>query len=80
MKAVGIGMLTFFCILCAVQEKYFLFDVTTRKHILIPLLLSAASAAILVLNASDKKSKWYFKFWTDGTMILQFILLLLFSQ
>lgn len=80
MKAVGIIMLVLFCILSAVQEKYFLFDIASRKHIFIPLLFSATTAAILIVNASDKKTNWYFKFWTDGTMILQFLLLLLFSQ
>ncbi|MEO8087859.1 MAG: hypothetical protein ABI763_13630 [Bacteroidota bacterium] len=80
MKIVGIVMLLLFCMLCAFQEKYFLFDLTARKSILLPLLISAVAAAILILNASDKKTNWYFKFWTDGTMILQFLLLLLFDQ
>jgi 4-hydroxybenzoate polyprenyltransferase len=80
MKSVGIIMLVLFCILSAVQEKYFLFDVASRKPIFIPLLVSATTAAFLIMNASDKKTNWYFKFWTDGTMILQFLLLLLFSQ
>lgn len=79
MKAVGIIMLILFCILSALQEKYFLFDFVSRKPILIPLLVSAVAAAFLILYASDKKTNWYFKFWTDGTMILQFLLLLLFS-
>ncbi len=80
MKAVGITMLVLFCILSAVQEKYFLFDVASRKPIFIPLLVSATTAAFLILNATDKKTNWYFKLWTDGTMILQFLLLLLFGQ
>ena len=80
MKAVGIIMLVLFCILSAVQEKYFLFDVASRKPIFFPLLASAATAAFLIVFASDKKTNWYYKFWTDGTMILQFLLLLLFSQ
>ncbi|CAN5496639.1 hypothetical protein BH11BAC1_BH11BAC1_10010 [soil metagenome] len=80
MKVVGIAMLLLFCMLCAFQEKYFLFDLAARKSILLPLLISAVAAGILILNASDKKTNWYFKFWTDGTMILQFLLLLLFDQ
>gem|GEM_PF-1955631 len=79
MKAVGIFMLILFCILCAVHEKYFLFELSGRKTLFYPLMISAAAAAMLVLYASDEKSKWYFKFRTDGTMILQFLLLLLFN-
>ena len=80
MKAVGIIILLLFCILSAVHEKYFLFDLAGRKTFFIPLMLSAIAASWLVIFASDKKTNWYFKFWTDGTMILQFLLLLLFSQ
>ena len=60
--------------------KYFLFDFAGRKTFFIPLMLSAIAAGWLIVFASDKKTNWYFKFWTDGTMILQFLLLLLFNQ
>lgn len=79
MKIVGIVMLTLFCILCLVHEKYFFFELAGRKNFFYPLFVSALAAAYLVVMASDKKSNWYFKFWTDGTMILQFLLLLLFN-
>ena len=80
MKIVGLIILFLFCILSAVQEKYFMFDLAGRKTFFIPLMISAIAAAWLVVFASDRKSNWYFKFWTDGTMILQFLLLLLFNQ
>ncbi len=80
MKVVGLIMLLFFCLLSAMQEKYFSFDIVSRKAIFYPLVISALSAAFLILFASDKKSNWYLKFWTDGTMVLQFLLLLLFNQ
>jgi 4-hydroxybenzoate polyprenyltransferase len=80
MKVVGIIILLLFCILSAVHEKYFLFDFAGRKTFFIPLMLSAIAAGWLIVFASDKKTNWYFKFWTDGTMILQFLLLLLFNQ
>ncbi len=79
MKAVGIAMLILFSLLSAIHEKYFLFELAGRKSLFYPLLGSAAAAGFLVLAASDKKTNWYFKFWTDGTMILQFLLLLLFN-
>jgi 4-hydroxybenzoate polyprenyltransferase len=80
MKIVGLVILLLFCILSAVHEKYFFFDVAGRKTFFIPLMLSAFAAGWLIIFASDKKTNWYFKFWTDGTMILQFLLLLLFNQ
>ena len=80
MKVVGIVILVLFCILSAVHEKYFLFELAGRKSFFIPLMISAIAAAWLIVFASDKKSNWYFKFWTDGTMILQFLLLLLFNK
>ena len=80
MKTVGIIILLLFSVLCAAHEKYFLFDFTGRKSLFLPLLISAAAAAWLVWYASDKKTNWYYKFWTDGTMVLQFLLLLLFNQ
>jgi hypothetical protein len=80
MKIVGLIILLMFCILSAVHEKYFSFDLTGRKTFFIPLMISAMAAGWLIVFASDKKTNWYFKFWTDGTMILQFLLLLLFNQ
>ena len=80
MKGVGIFILLLFGILCAVHEKYFLFELAGRKTFFLPFVISAIAAAFLILFASDKKNNWYFKFWTDGTMILQFLLLLLFNQ
>jgi hypothetical protein len=80
MKIVGLIILFLFCILSAVHEKYFLFDLSGRKTFFFPLMISAIAAAFLVAFASDRKSNWYFKFWTDGTMILQFLLLLLFNK
>ena len=80
MKITGLIILFLFCILSAVHEKYFMFDLAGRKTFFIPLMISAIAAAWLVVFASDRKSNWYFKFWTDGTMILQFLLLLLFNQ
>ncbi len=80
MKSAGILMLVLFCLLCGLQEKFLLYDVASGKTFFYPFTLSAIAAAYLILNASDKKSKWYFKFWTDGTMILQFLLLLLFNH
>jgi len=80
MKVTGIIILLLFCILSAVHEKYFLFDLAGRKTFFLPLLISAMAASWLVVFASDTKSNWYFKFWTDGTMILQFLLLLLFNK
>lgn len=80
MKIVGLIILFLFCILSAVHEKYFMFDLASRKEIFIPLMISALAAGWLILFASDKKTNWYFKFWTDGTMILQFLLLLLFNK
>jgi len=80
MKIVGLIIMLLFCLLSAVHEKYFLFDLAGRKTFFIPLMISAIAAAWLIIFASDKKSNWYFKFWTDGTMILQFLLLLLFNK
>jgi hypothetical protein len=80
MKVTGLVMLFLFTILCALHEKYFMFELAGRKNFFYPFLVSAIAAAGLVVFASDKKSNWYFKFWTDGTMILQFILLLLFNH
>ena len=80
MKYVGIFMLLLFCLLCGLQEKYLMYDVASGKTFFYPFLLSAVAAAFLVIYASDKQSKWYFKLWTDGTMVLQFLLLLLFNQ
>ena len=79
MKATGIFILLLFCLLSSVHEKYFLFDLAGRKSIFYPLLISAVAAAILILFSSDRWSNWYYKFWTDGTMILQLVLLLLFN-
>jgi len=80
MKQVGIVMLTAFCILCAIHEKNFAFVLGSRQAIFFPLAISALAAGWLIIQASDKKTNWYFKFWTDGTMILQFLLLLLFND
>ena len=79
MKSVGIMILLMFCLLSAIHEKYFLFELDSRTSIFYPLLCSALAAAFLVLFASEKRNNWYYKFWTDGTMILQLVLLLLFN-
>jgi 4-hydroxybenzoate polyprenyltransferase len=79
-KIIGLVFIAVFILLCGVHEKYFAFLVAGRQNIFFPLALSGIAAALLIVFASNQKSKWYFKFWTDGTMMMQFILLLLFNQ
>jgi hypothetical protein len=80
MKIIGLIFIFLFFILSAVHEEYFSFVIDGRKNIFLPLALSGIAAAVSILFASDKRTNWYFKFWTDGTMPLQFILLLLFNH
>jgi 4-hydroxybenzoate polyprenyltransferase len=79
-KTIGMVFIALFILLCALHEKYFGFVLDKRLNIFVPLALSGIAAGFLILFASNKKSNWYFKFWTDGTMILQFILLLIFNR
>jgi 4-hydroxybenzoate polyprenyltransferase len=78
-KIIGMSFIAVFIALCAFHEKYFSFVLDKRLNIFIPLALSGIAAGLLIIYASNKKTNWYFKFSTDGTMILQFILLLIFN-
>jgi 4-hydroxybenzoate polyprenyltransferase len=79
-KIIGLVFILVFIILSGLHEKYFSFVLEKRLNIFVPLTLSALAAAWLIVNTSNKRTNWYFKFWTDGTMVLQFILLLIFNQ
>jgi len=60
---------------------YFQFEnsMDNSKHIFfLPLFLSAAAAFGLILFSNEKRGSYYFRIFIDGTMQLQFILLLLF--
>jgi 4-hydroxybenzoate polyprenyltransferase len=79
-KVIGIVFIIVFILLCGLHEKYFAFVLDERNNIFLPLALSGVAAGFLIVYASSERPNWYFKFWTDGTMILQFILLILFNQ
>jgi hypothetical protein len=79
-KIIGLAFIVVFTVLCSLHEKYFSFVLERRLNIFLPLTLSALAAAWLIVYASNKRTNWYYKFWTDGTMVLQFILLLIFNQ
>jgi 4-hydroxybenzoate polyprenyltransferase len=79
-KIIGMVFIAVFIALCAFHEQYFSFVLDKRLNIFLPLALSGVAAGLLIVYASNKRTNWYFKFTTDGTMILQFILLLIFNR
>jgi 4-hydroxybenzoate polyprenyltransferase len=44
------------------------------------LLLSAASAAVFLLFASEERSDYYYSFWIDGMILLQAGMVLIVNQ
>lgn len=77
-KVTGLVAILIFMILVCIQ---FGFSSDQSKHfITFPLCIAAFVAAFLVLNANQHRSKYYFRIFVDGTMQLQFILLILFKS
>lgn len=79
MKIVGIIFMGMFCLLSAVHELYFEFNITDRQNIFLPLLISAIVSGMLIAFYNSKRSEWYNAFFVDGMMILQLLLLLIFN-
>jgi 4-hydroxybenzoate polyprenyltransferase len=76
-KMLGYVLLILFCILCLIREC--IYDHASEdiiKHFA-ALALSALTAALLIYKTNDNRSRWYYKFLIDGTMIEQFLLLIL---
>ncbi len=59
---------------------YFQFGNSLQKAVAFPLYLSALAAAILVFFSNENRSNYYFRIFIDGTMQLQFLLLILFEN
>jgi 4-hydroxybenzoate polyprenyltransferase len=74
-KMMGLLLLFLFVILV-----YFQFRNSMQHDVLIPLYLSAIVAGLLIFFSSENKSNYYFRIFVDGTMHLQFLLLILFSN
>jgi len=73
-KTIGIIALLLFSLLV-----YFEFSSRQLTTVALPLYLSAVVAALLILFSDRRRSQYYFRLFVDGTIQLQFILLLLFS-
>jgi len=76
-KVTGLVAILIFMILVCVQ---FGISTTHSTHLFaLPLCASGIVAAFLILFSDQHRSKYYFRIFVDGTMQLQFILLLLFN-
>ncbi len=74
-KTGGIILLLLFAVLV-----YFQFGNAMQQSIAFPLYLSAFVASILILFSNESRSNYYFRIFIDGTMQLQFLLLILFRN
>jgi len=77
-KRLGYLLLVLFCVI-ALFHQIFIGGSYHGFQITVPLILSAIFAGMLIYFTNEKRNKWYYKGWIDGTMAIQFILLLLFN-
>ena len=76
-KLIGLLSLLIFIILVYLQFGKSLDEM--NNNFALPLYCSAVAASLLIIFSSQHRSKYYCRIFVDGTMQLQFILLLLFS-
>ena len=62
------------------QGLWLLLTATASSVTALILLIAAGVAAFLILFSDQHRSKYYFRIFVDGTMQLQFILLILFKS
>jgi hypothetical protein len=72
-KTLGVIMLVAFILMVAFQ-----FGKISFWTEVMPLSLSALAAALLLIFSDEKRNTYYFRIFVDGTMQLQFLLLILF--
>ncbi len=72
-KGIALLIMLVFCILI-----FFQYNNALAKNFSIPLYLSAITTAYVISLSSQHNGKYFHYFWVDGTMIFQFILILLF--
>ena len=75
-KRLACLLLILFCLLLLVQVA---FSNAIESSIVVALILCAAIAGILVYFTNEHRNNFYFKLYVDGTMMLQYILVILFS-
>ncbi len=70
----GIFLLIVFCGLI-----FFQYNFSSIKNFSIPLYLSAITTSVLVFKSSQSNGRYFHYFWVDGSMIFQFLLILIFA-
>ncbi len=78
-KMVGVFALLIFTLLVFFQFDRNEIADHSIHHYTAPLIISAIIASLFILSSHQHRSNYYFRIFTDGTMQLQFILLLLFN-
>lgn len=77
-KFLGVFTLMIFCSIVYIQFNSNVAMKDPAIHFTSPLVLSAAVAAIFILASNPNRDNYFFRIGLDGTMQLQFILVLLF--
>lgn len=78
-KLLAYLLLLIFSILIYAQYGSPFADNAGRLNFSIPLYISALSTAFLISFSSKKNGKYFHYFWLDGTMILQFLLIIAYK-
>jgi len=74
-KRLGYFLLLMFSILCGVHQYFYHLGI----NFAIPMACSAIVAGLLIYFTNEQRTKWYYKGFIDGTMILQYALLIIFN-
>ncbi len=76
-KMLGYVVLVAYCILVLIREYFYESSFREVEKQALALFFSAFSAALLIAKTIDARGRWFYKFLIDGTMIEQFLLLIL---
>jgi len=78
-KFIGLLVLLLFIFLVYIHSSYMESITGLKNYFDIPLYISAVITAFLIWFSKPTGSKYYFRLFVDGSMQLQFLLVLLFN-